>query len=160
MEITKMLEPDFNEFWPTFKLIVEARNTYAFEPTISFEEAKALWWESPMECYVAKENGLVLGSYYLKKNGAGPSSHISNCGYMVTPSARGKGVASQLCLHSLERAKENGFKAMQFNSVVSTNKAAIDLWKRHGFSIVGTIPQAYDHEEFGLVDTYLMYRFL
>jgi ribosomal protein S18 acetylase RimI-like enzyme len=159
MTIELMTEADFKTFWPVFKNIVEAQETYAFEPDITCEEGIELWLRSTIATYVAKDNE-ILGSYYIKKNASGPSSHISNCGYMVAPNARGKGVATKMCLHSQEKAKELGFTAMQFNSVVSTNETAINLWKKLGFKIIGTIPKAYNHGKFGLVDSYIMHKFL
>ncbi|MDE1465367.1 GNAT family N-acetyltransferase [Spartinivicinus sp. A2-2] len=168
-----MSQQDFDEFWPTFEQVVTDQETYAFEPTMSKQQAYELWCLQPLETHVAVEskattvvvNDLekaetVLGSYYLKPNAAGPSSHICNCGYIVIPQARGKGIAKQLCTHSQERAVALGFKAMQFNSVVSTNKCAVTLWKKLGFSIIGTIPKGYHHKKLGFVDTYVMYKWL
>lgn len=106
------------------------------------------------------DKNLVLGSYYLKPNAAGPSSHICNCGYMVMPESRGKGIARKLCLHSQERAVKLGYKAMQFNAVVSTNLVAVNLWKKLGFEIVGTVPNSYRHKKLGFVDTFVMFKWL
>lgn len=90
----------------------------------------------------------------------GPSKHICNCGYMVSEQARGKGIARQLCEHSQQIAKELGFSAMQFNSVVSSNKIAIKLWETLGYRIIGTIPKAYKHNQLGFVDSFIMYKAL
>ncbi|GHF91342.1 N-acetyltransferase [Thalassotalea marina] len=150
----------FLSFWPEFKEIVSAQETYAFDPDMSQQQAYSIWVEQPLESYVLVENDIVLGSYYLKANAMGPSNHIANCGYMVSKHARGQGVARQLCLHSQQRALTLGFKAMQFNSVVSTNEVAIRLWQKLGFDIIGTIPKAYQHKTKGLVDSYIMYKWL
>ena len=154
MQISEITKSDFEVFWPTFKEIVVAQETYAFDPKINFESAYNLWCLSPHKTYVIKENGLILGSYYIKANASGPSSHISNCGYMVSPESRGKGIARKLCL----QAKELGYSAMQFNSVVSTNEIAIKLWKKLGFKIIGTIPNAYNHKTLGFVDSFIMHK--
>ncbi len=90
----------------------------------------------------------------------GPSSHICNCGYMVSSEARGKGIARLMCEHSQETALRLGFDTMQFNSVVSTNEVAVKLWEKLGFQIIGTIPKAYKHAHLGLVDSYVMYKWL
>ncbi len=158
MNIVQMTERDFEEFWPTFKEIVAAEETYAFDPDMSYDEAVTLWIHSAKVAYVVKEDGEVLGSYFLRKNASGPSSHISNCGYMVLPRARGKGVAKAMCLHSQQQALQLGFSAMQFNSVVSTNTVAIKLWKKLGFKVIGTIPRGYKHKRLGFVDSYIMYK--
>ncbi|MCX4025936.1 GNAT family N-acetyltransferase [Endozoicomonas sp. SM1973] len=167
-----MSQQDFDGFWPTFKHIVTEQETYAFEPAISKQQAYELWCLQPLETHVAIEAKAmvalndsekaetVLGSYYLKPNAAGPSSHICNCGYMVTLQARGQGIAKLLCIHSQERALALGFKAMQFNSVVSTNEVAVKLWQMLGFSIIGTVPKGYLHKKQGFVDTYIMYKWL
>ena len=124
------------------------------------EQAFSLWCQTPLKAYVFVENNEVLGAYYIKPNAMGPSSHICNCGYMVSSEARGKGITSRLCEHSQQKAIELGFEAMQFNSVVSTNVVAVKLWEKLGFSIVGTIPKAYKHTQLGLVDSYVMYKWL
>ncbi|WP_434360849.1 GNAT family N-acetyltransferase [Parasalinivibrio latis] len=153
-----MNREDFDAFWPVFKSVIEARETYAFDPEMTLEEAYQLWCLYPVASYVAIENGVVLGSYYVKANAAGPGSHVCNCGYMVSPFARGKGVARSLCIHSQEIAEKHGFRAMQFNSVVSTNTVAVDLWRKLGFKIVGTLPKAYLHAREGYVDCHVMYK--
>lgn len=151
---------DFDSFWPTFSRVIQARETYAFDPDMSLEQAYTLWCELPLKTFVYIENGEVLGSYYIKPNAMGPGSHVCNCGYMVSENARGKGVARKLCEHSQQQAVELGFKAMQFNSVVSTNETAVRLWQKLGFNIVGTLPKAYRHGRLGYVDTYVMYKWL
>ncbi len=158
MQISEITKSDFEEFWPVFKEVVLTQETYAFDPEINFEKAYNLWCLSPEKAYVIKESGIILGSYYIKANASGPSSHISNCGFMVSPESRGKGVARKLCLHSQQVAIELGFTAMQFNSVVSTNEVAIKLWEKLGYKIIGTIPNGYKHKKQGFVDSFIMYK--
>ena len=161
LAFSPITDDDFAVFWPTFQAIVAAQETYAFDPDISFEAARQLWCKAPNASVVAKdENGQVLGAYYLKTNAAGPGDHICNCGYMVTPAARGKGVARAMCEHSQQQARELGFLAMQYNAVVATNEVAVALWQKLGFSIVGTVPNAYRHARFGFVDTHVMHKML
>lgn len=156
-EITKS---DFEQFWPTFSDVIMAQQTYAFDPNMTFDQAYELWCQLPLKTFVFVEGETVLGSYYIKPNAMGPSSHISNCGYMVSSEARGKGIARLMCEHSQQIAIELGFSAMQFNSVVSTNEVAVKLWQKLGFEIIGTIPKAYVHKELGLVDSYIMHKWL
>ena len=158
MQISEISKNDFELFWPTFKEVVFAQETYAFDPQIDFESAYDLWCLSPQKSYVVKENGLILGSYYIKPNASGPSSHIANCGYMVTLESRGKGIARRLCLHSQKVAVELGYSAMQFNSVVCSNEVAVNLWKKLGFEIIGTIPKGYKHKKLGFVDSFIMHK--
>ncbi len=79
---------------------------------------------------------------------------------MVSPLAAGKGIARQLCEHSQQIARALGFKAMQFNSVVSTNTVAVSLWQKLGYEVIGTIPKAYNHPQLGYVDSLIMYKWL
>ncbi|MBN2963374.1 GNAT family N-acetyltransferase [Sulfurospirillum sp. T05] len=158
MTISPMTSEDFQLFWPEFEAIISAQETYAYDPNMTYAEAYALWCESPQRCFVAKEGEEVLGTYYLKPNGMGPSSHVCNCGYMVSMHARGKGVARALCEHSQEVGRVLGYHAMQFNAVVSANAVAVALWQTLGFAIVGTIPKGYKHGKLGYVNTYVMYK--
>ncbi|WP_407330768.1 GNAT family N-acetyltransferase [Enterovibrio sp. 27052020O] len=158
--IKEITRSDFETFWPTFYAIIQAQETYAFDPDMTLKQAFSLWCEMPLKAYVFIENDLVLGTYYIKPNAMGPSRHICNCGYMVSSEARGKGIARLMCEHSQKTALELGFDAMQFNSVVSTNDVAIKLWEKLGFTIIGTIPKAYKHAQLGLVDSYIMYKWL
>ena len=99
-----------------------------------------------------------MGTYVIKPNQIGLGNHVANCGYMVKSGSRGKGFGSRLCAHSIQFAKESGYVAIQFNTVVSSNEIAVNLWKKHGFSIIGTTPNGFRHPRLGLVDTYIMYR--
>ncbi|KZN31423.1 hypothetical protein N483_06300 [Pseudoalteromonas luteoviolacea NCIMB 1944] len=155
-----MTKQDFREFWPVFKDVILQQETYAFDPKMDEDLAYQIWCEEPLKAFIYEDNGQVIGSYYLKANAMGPSDHICNCGYMVSPQARGKGVARKLCEHSQQQARLLGFRAMQFNSVVSSNQIAVALWKKLGYEIIGTIPKAYRHRHLGLVDSYIMYKWL
>jgi ribosomal protein S18 acetylase RimI-like enzyme len=110
--------------------------------------------------FVAEDATGVIGTYYLHANQRGGGAHVANCGYMTAAHAGGRGVATAMCDHSLAEAAARGFRAMQFNFVISTNERAIRLWQRFGFKVVGTIPQAYDHPALGLVDALVMHRSL
>lgn len=158
MNIRPIAEADFDQVWPIVRDVVQARETYALDPDMDRAAAWKLWVELPRATFVAEENGQILGTYYIKANAAGPGDHVCNCGYMTAAAARGKGVARALCEHSLETARELGFRSMQFNSVVSTNEVAVALWQKLGFQIVGTLPEAYRHATQGLVDCYVMSR--
>ena len=158
--IRAMTSEDFERFWATFSQIVQGQETYALDAQMSYQRAFELWCARPLGTFVFESQGQVLGSYYLKANGEGPSGHICNCGYMVKAAFQGQGIAKRLCEHSQAIAIEFGFKAMQFNSVVSTNAAAVHLWKTLGYQIIGTIPKGYQHKYLGYVDCYITHKFL
>ncbi|WDM61178.1 MULTISPECIES: GNAT family N-acetyltransferase [unclassified Pseudomonas] len=160
IHIRPMTAEDFERFWPTFQATVQACETYAYDPALSFEQARHLWLELPLRTMLAEEEGQLLGSYYLKPNAAGPGAHVGNCGYMVCAQARGRGVARLMCEHSQKLARQEGFLALQFNSVVATNEVAVALWHKLGFETVGRLPKAYRHARLGLVDCLVMYKWL
>jgi ribosomal protein S18 acetylase RimI-like enzyme len=145
--------------------MIRAGETYALPRSLAREEALAYWRGPGNSVFVAEEEkgegaGVILGTYILRANQQGGGAHVSNCGYVTAPFAAGRGVASAMCRDSLARAAAAGFRAMQFNFVVSTNERAVNLWKRHGFQIVGALPGAFLHPTFGYVDVFVMFRSL
>ncbi|CAB9525342.1 Gcn5-related n-acetyltransferase [Seminavis robusta] len=129
----QMLEPVFR-----------AGDTYTVPTDVTEEQAYKMWIETPQATFVAtNDGGALLGTYYIKPNQPGFGNHVCNCGYVTAESARGQGVASRLCEHSLQEAPKRGFRAMQYNFVVSTNTGAIRLWKKFGFEEVGRLPKAF-----------------
>ena len=150
---------DWSDTWPIIEPVFRAGETYAFSPEITEEEAYKVWVMMPSETFVAiQETGKILGTYYLKPNQPALGAHVCNCGYIVSETARGRGVASAMCEHSQREAVARGFRAMQYNLVVSTNEGAIRLWKKHGFDVIGTLPEAFRHLRLGFVDAYVMYK--
>ena len=160
IKILKANIEDFPEIWEIFQLIVKPGDTVSFPPDITIEEAKKYWMSDGMYAYKAMLDGIIVGTYVLKPNFPGLGSHVANGGYMVHPEYQGKKIGYQMTVHSLEEAKRLGFKAMQYNLVVSTNIPAIKLYQKIGFKIVGTIPKAFNHLKLGYVDAYIMHRFL
>jgi ribosomal protein S18 acetylase RimI-like enzyme len=151
---------DFDRVWAIFKSIVSKGETYAYDPSTDREGAHQLWIEKPQQTFVAELDGEIVGTYYIKPNQPALGAHVCNCGYMVAEDARGRGIATQMCLHSQEIARELGYKAMQFNLVVSTNEDAVRLWRKLGFEVVGMLPGAFDHSELGFVDAFVMFKWL
>ena len=160
VEVREASDRDFSEIWPFFRRIVSAGETYAYPRDLSEGQALDLWIENPRCTFVAVDRGRILGSYFLKTNLAGPGDHVCNCGYMVSPESRGKGLATIMCEHSQREAIRLGYQAMQFNSVVASNSGAVKLWTRLGFEIVGRVPKAFRHPSLGYVDTLIMYKWL
>jgi ribosomal protein S18 acetylase RimI-like enzyme len=120
------------------------------------EDALAYWLPAAHGVYVAEDGGEVLGTYCLRVNRPEGGSHVANCGYMVGFRAGGRGVGRALCEHSIARAREVGFRAIQYNFVVSTNERAIRLYQHLGFEIAGRLPGAFKHPTAGYVDAYVM----
>ena len=159
INIRSIKENDWDEVWSLIKPVFRAGETYVFHPTITKEEAYRIWMTLPSETYVAaNEIGDIVGTYYIKPNQPALGSHVCNCGYIVGENALGQGVASGMCIHSQHEALALGFRAMQYNLVVSTNVGAIQLWQKLGFEIIGTLPEAFHHPKLGFVDAHIMYK--
>lgn len=134
--------------------------TYALDREISESDALAYWMGADKETFVVEDNGAIIGTYYMRPNQGGGGRHVCNCGYMTSPAASGRGVASRMCEHSLDHARKRQYRAMQFNFVVSTNEGAIRLWQRMGFGIAGRLPNAFMHPSKGFVDALVMFQTL
>jgi len=146
--------------WGIFREVVLAGDTWVFDAETSRSFMIDYWFHPGTLSYVAEKDGHVLGMYLLRPNHPGHGSHVANAGYMVASSARGLGVGEAMGKHSIQEASRLGYKAIQFNFVVSTNEAAVALWKKIGFDIVGTLPGAFKHSSLGYVDVYVMFRSL
>ena len=152
-------EADWPVVWAMLEPVFRGGETYAVDRDISEAEARQMWTGPPKEPFVAVlEDGTVAGTYFIRSNADGPGSHICNCGYIVAEEARGRGVASALCKHSLQHARDSGYRGMQFNMVASTNTRAVKLWQRFGFETVGVLPDAFEHPTRGLVDAFVMFH--
>ncbi len=152
-------EKDWPEVWAVIEPVFRAGSTYAFSPEISEVESKNVWIEAPKATYICEDGDKkIIGTYYIKPNQPALGAHVCNCGYIVDEKARGQGAASTMCKHSQEEAVKLGFKAMQYNLVVSTNEDAIKLWKKHGFKVIGVLPKAFNHKVIGFVDALVMYK--
>jgi L-amino acid N-acyltransferase YncA len=153
-------EHDREAVWKIFQATIAPGDAFVYDPNTSREEAMAYWFAAGTRTYVAEHDGKILGSYMLRPNRPGLGDHVSNAGFMVAPEARRLGVGRAMGEHALDEARRLGYRAMQFNFVISTNESAVCLWEQLGFRIVGTLPGAFRHSAKGFVDAYVMYRSL
>jgi ribosomal protein S18 acetylase RimI-like enzyme len=151
---------DHDAIWAIVGPVLRAGETYSLDRDMSREDALAYWTGADRETFVAEDEGEILGTYYIRANQGGGGRHVCNCGYMTGERAAGRGIARAMHAHSIERARESGFRAMQFNFVVSTNERAVRLWESLGHAVVGRLPDAFEHPTRGLVDALVMYRTL
>src|SRR5215471_7143839 len=158
MKIRNAVAGDADAVWAILEPVIRAGETYTLPRDMNRESAVAFWLSPNHEVFVAEDNGAIVGTYILRANQQGGGSHVANCGYMTAPHATGRGIARAMCAHSLERARERGFRAMQFNFVVSSNERAVRLWQSFGFEIVGRLPGAFLLPTVGYTDAYVMYR--
>ena len=160
MLIRPVLPTDADALWRVLEPTIAAGETYALPADMTRDQALAFWLAPQHEVFVAEERDVVVGTYFLRPNKSGGGAHVANAAFMVAPAATGRGIAQAMCEHSLQRAREREFLAMQFNFVISTNERAVRLWQHAGFAIVGRLPKAFRHASLGLVDALVMHRFL
>ena len=161
MKIRPAIEADRDAIWEIFREVVAVGNTYALDPNISREDALTYWFAPNTQTYVAEQPAIGIAvTYILRPNQSGGGSHVANAGIMVAARARGHGIGRAMAEHCLNEARRLGFRAIQFNYVISTNTAAFRLWQDLGFEIVGTLRDAFHHPAKGYVDVYVMYRSL
>ena len=149
MDIRRATEDDFEALWPIFRAVIAIGDTYVFAPETSREEAFAYWFGPGVASYVAEKDGRIVGMYKIVAIQRDLGSHVANASFMVDPAYGGRGAGKAMGMHCLREARRAGFLAMQFNFVVSTNEAAVALWKKLGFTIVGTLPRAFRHQSSG-----------
>ena len=148
---------DWPAVWGLLEPVFRAGETFPHDPLIREPEARVSWVEQSQAVMVAvASDGAVVGTYYLRPNSLCLGAHVANGGYVVAEPYRRQGIGSRLCQHSLQAARQLGFRALQFNLVVSTNTAGIHCWQHNGFEIVGTLPGAFRHKRLGYVDAHVM----
>lgn len=153
-------ERDREVVWQIFRATIEPGDAFVYDPNTPREEAMAYWFGPGTRTYVAEQIGRIIGSYILRANRPGLGNHVANAGFMVDPAMRGSGAGRAMGHHALAEARRLGYRAMQFNFVISTNESAVHLWQELGFRIVGTLPGAFRHATKGFVDAYVMFRSL
>jgi L-amino acid N-acyltransferase YncA len=164
MKIRAATEADHDGIWEIFHEVIVVGETYPINADISCNDALAYWFQPGAHAYVAEQHPAednqghrIVGSYTLHPNQSGGGAHVANAAFIVAKQAREKGIGRALGEHCFSQARRLGFRAMQFNFVISTNKPAVKLWQDLGMKIVGTLPAAFHHPEKGYVDVYVMY---
>ena len=138
---------DHDELYEAFAAVVAAGEGYPqHRGPLAVGEFEDYWLEHKSFVAVARVDGRLAGSYYLKPNFPGRGAHIANAGYFVVAEVRGRGIGTLLVQHSIEEARRLGFDALQFNLVFESNPAR-RLYERLGFRAVGRIPEAVDGED-------------
>jgi len=158
MKIRPATDADRDAIWEIFREVIAVGETYPLEQDISREDAFVYWFQRDARVFVAENNGEIVGSYTLHQNQVAGGAHVANAGFIVSKNARGQGVGRAMGEHCLAEARRLGFRAMQFNFVVSTNQSAVKLWQDLGMKIVGTLPGAFKHPTRGYVDVYVMFQ--
>lgn len=167
LKVREATEADWPGIWQALEPAFRAGETYTYPRDITEAEAHAAWLAVPgarvlvaVDADPTANPKLVLGTAKYMPNHPGGGSHVANASFVVGPAATGRGVGSALAQAVLDGARADGFRAMQFNAVVETNERAVQLWKRFGFTILTTVPEAFDHPSSGLVGLHIMHRML
>jgi len=156
--IRRATDADWPAIWSIFRAVIATADTYPYAPDMPEADARRTWMGPGLATYVAERGADIVGTYVLKPNQPALGAHVANAGYMVRPSTFGRGIGAAMCEHSLDEARAAGYRAMQFNAVVSTNTRAVALWQRLGFQIIGTVPEGFRHRDGGYVDLLIMHR--
>ncbi|MHC1652264.1 N-acetyltransferase family protein [Stenotrophomonas maltophilia] len=159
MEIRSASESDFDAMWCMFSAAIVTQDALPFAGAFEVDTFRTHWFQAQAP-HVAVLEDQVVGMYKMGPNFPDLGAHVASATYVVDAAAQGRGVGRALVEHSLERARAEGFLAMQFNYVVSTNGPAVALYRKLGFDVVGTLPKAFRHGQLGLVDVFVMHRFL
>jgi GNAT superfamily N-acetyltransferase len=151
---------DWPAIWSFMRRIVAAGETFSWDRDLSEERARAMWMHQPpgRTVVAVDADGTIVGTAETHPNYGGPGAHVANAGFMVDPDHAGRGIGRALGEHVLERARADGYRAMQFNAVVETNTHAVALWRSLGFEILATVPEAFHHPVEGDVGVHIMYR--
>lgn len=153
---------DWPGIWRVLEPAFRAGETYTYPRDITEDDARSAWTGSPgARVLVAVDDaGAVLGTAKYLPNHPGAGAHVANASFVVGPDAAGRGVGRALARAVLDGARADGYRAMQFNAVVETNERAVRLWESLGFTVLATVPEAFDHPAHGLVGLHVMHRTL
>ena len=156
--LRRATDAEWPAIWSIFRAVIATGDTYPYAPDMAEADARRTWMGPGLATYVAERGGDIVGTYVMKPNQAALGAHVANVGYMVRPGTFGRGIGTAMAEHSLAEARAAGYRAMQFNAVVSTNARAVALWRRMGFQVIGTVPEGFRHRDLGYVDLLIMYR--
>lgn len=154
MRIRQATDSDLDAMWRICQAVIAVGDALPFSDDFDRDTFRSHWFGAHLS-FVAVTETNILGMYKFGANYPGLGSHVASAAYLVSPEAQGRGIGRTLVQHGLAQAQEAGYMAMQFNYVVSTNAPAVELYRKLGFAIVGTLPKAFRHQQPGLVDAYV-----
>lgn len=165
LKVREATADDWPGIWQALEPTFRAGETYTYPRDINEAEARAAWFSLPGARVLvavladpAEGPDVVLGTAKYLPNHPGAGAHVANASFVVGPAGIGRGVGRTLAQAVLDRARADGYRAMQFNAVVETNERAVRLWQGFGFTILATVPAAFDHPTHGLVGLHIMHR--
>jgi L-amino acid N-acyltransferase YncA len=150
---------DWSQIWSFMSQIVKAGETFAYDEQMDEAQARDSWLVGPpgRTTVAVDSHGGVLGTANMYANRDGPGGHVASGSFMVNPARWGKGVGRALCEDMIAWARDQGFRAIQFNAVVETNTHAVKLYRSLGFEVIGTVPEAFRHPTESYVGLHVMH---
>lgn len=158
LTIRHLSENEFDLVWPIFSAVIREGKTYSYDPALTLEQGRAIWFSPEKTPFVALEHDRPVGTFYLRANQLGLGNHIANGGFMVAQGECGKGIGTAMAQRMVEEARKAGYYGMQFNFIVADNERSLRIWNRLGFDIVGTVPDAFRHSEKGYMPVHVLYK--
>lgn len=150
---------DWDGIYPFYAAIMAEGRTFPFPERQSLEEARPWWMEQPpgKTVVAVDDDGVIVGSAKMGPNRPGRGAHVATASFIVDPAHQGKGIGRALGEYVIDWCLSRRFRGIQFNAVVESNRAAVQLYRSLGFEIIGTVPEAFDHPDEGLVGLHVMY---
>lgn len=150
----------WSAIWPIIRDVAAEQTTFAMDAEPREADMRSAWMTpAPGRVVVAvTENGDVLGTANMYANRPNQGAHVASGSFMVAAASRGRGVGRALVQDMIVWARAQGFVGIQFNAVVETNRAAVDLYLSAGFRVIGSAPGAFRHPALGRVDLLIMWR--
>jgi GNAT superfamily N-acetyltransferase len=160
VRIRDATDEDWPAIWRFAEPIFAAGETFSYDTDMDEPTAREIWMlQPPARTFVAVgDDGMVLGSANAHPNHGGPGAHIASGNFIVDPRHEGRGIGRALLEHTLDWARAEGYRGMQFNAVAATNTRALRLYESAGMETLATIPGAFHHPAQGYVDLHLMFR--
>ena len=159
MQVRGYRDDDLEAMTAIWNEVIEDGEAFPQEEILTVDTASE-FFSAQTHTAVAEEEGKVVGLYILHPNNVGRCGHIANTSYAVSSGCRGRHIGEQLVKDSLIKAKEKGFKLMQFNAVVESNIHARHLYERLGFQQIGMIPEGFRMKDGHYENIYLFYHVL
>lgn len=131
---------DVKDVMDIWNQVVEDGVAFPQDHPLTLAEAQDFFNNQTYAGVAVNQNNEIVGMYILHPNNVGRCGHICNASYAVSSDVRGQHIGEQLVLDCLKKAKELGFRVLQFNAVVESNIHARHLYERLGFKQLGTIP--------------------
>ena len=146
MNIRAFTKQDISQMIAVWNEVVAAGKAFPQEEPLDEQTGLRFFGEQSF-CGVAEEDGQIAGLYILHPNNVGRCSHIANASYAVRAALRGRHIGERLVTHCLKKCAELGFRILQFNAVVCSNRGAIHLYEKLGFVQLGVIPGGFRNKD-------------